>query len=249
VKDGQNIMGQALARVKGSAGHTIVTWEKAQGLSRCPCVTLGLVFRQKSNMTFSEGYQLMKTNQLALGLLCLSLLSGHGAMAQEAGELTAAEIEALFEAQRTRGLVLAPVAGSEEGDDIAAEAETTTVAANEDYVQIDSDLQVNIRIAFEFDSAALSAGEQAKLDTLCTVIQNSDIPLFKIIGHTDSSGADDYNQRLSQLRAEEVQRHLVNNCGISGDRLEAIGVGEAFPFDPSDPRADVNRRVEFQVGS
>lgn len=193
----------------------------------------------------------MKTNQLALGLFCLSMIAAPGAMAQDAGELTAAEIEALFEAQRTRGLVLAPVAGSEEADVAAAtgEDEATTVAVNEDYVQIDSDLQVNIRIAFEFDSAALSQGEQAKLDTLCTVIQNSDIPLFRIIGHTDSSGADDYNQRLSQLRAEEVQRHLVNNCGISADRLEATGVGEAFPFDPSDPRADVNRRVEFQVGS
>jgi outer membrane protein OmpA-like peptidoglycan-associated protein len=191
----------------------------------------------------------MKTNELACGLFCLSLLVAPVAMAQEA-ELTAEEIEALFNAQQTRGLVLLPLEGSEE---TAATEETTeeatTVAVNEEYQQLDGAVQVNIRVAFEFDSAALSPGEQAKLDAVCQAINNSDIPLFRIIGHTDASGADDYNQRLSLLRAEEVERHLINTCGIAPERLEALGVGEAFPFDPNDPRADVNRRVEFQVGS
>jgi outer membrane protein OmpA-like peptidoglycan-associated protein len=191
----------------------------------------------------------MKTNELACGLFCLSLLVAPVAMAQEA-ELTAEEIEALFNAQQTRGLVLLPLEGSEESaatEETAEEA--TTVAVNEDYQQLDGAVQVNIRVAFEFDSAALSPGEQAKLEAVCQAINNSDIPLFRIIGHTDASGADDYNQRLSLLRAEEVERHLINACGIAPERLEALGVGEAFPFDPNDPRADVNRRVEFQVGS
>jgi outer membrane protein OmpA-like peptidoglycan-associated protein len=192
----------------------------------------------------------MKTTEFTIGLFCLSLFAAPVAMAQDASELSAEEIEALFEAQRTRGLVLAPVAEEVASDDAAAvDDAATTVATNEDYVQFDNDLQVNIRVAFEFDSAALSAGERAKLDTLCQAISDSDIPLFRIIGHTDASGADDYNQRLSLLRAEEVERHLVDSCGIAPERLEALGVGEAFPFDPSDPRADVNRRVEFQVGS
>lgn len=197
-----------------------------------------------------KGVGLMKTNELACGLFCLSLLVAPAAMAQEA-ELTAEEIEALFNAQQTRGLVLLPLEGSEEETAATEETveDTTTVAVNEDYQQLDGSVQVNIRVAFEFDSAALSPGEQAKLDAVCQAISNSDIPLFRIIGHTDASGADDYNQRLSLLRAEEVQRHLINSCGIAPERLEALGVGEAFPFDPNDPRADVNRRVEFQVGS
>jgi outer membrane protein OmpA-like peptidoglycan-associated protein len=189
----------------------------------------------------------MKTAELAIGLFCFSLLCAPLAVAQDA-ELTAEEIEALFEAQKTRGLVLMPLA-----DDETAAEETedgaTDVAVAEQYVQMDADLQVNIRVAFEFDSAALSPGEQSKLDALCQAMSESDIPLFRIIGHTDASGAEDYNQRLSLLRAEEVERHLVNSCGIAPERLEAQGVGEAFPFDPNDPRADVNRRVEFQVGS
>lgn len=196
----------------------------------------------------------MKTKtELAIGLFCLALMTASAATAQEDGNLSAAEIEALFNAQQTRGLVLLPLDGEEEIAATEAETgtvdETTPVAENQDYVQLGEDVQVNIRVAFEFDSAALSEGEQAKLDAVCEAISNMDIPLFRIIGHTDASGADDYNQRLSLLRAEEVERHLVNSCAIAPERLEALGVGEAFPLDPNDPRADVNRRVEFQVGS
>jgi outer membrane protein OmpA-like peptidoglycan-associated protein len=74
-----------------------------------------------------------------------------------------------------------------------------------------------------------------------------DVAVFQIIGHTDSSGSASYNQNLSLLRAEEVKRHLVSNCGIEATRLEAIGLGESAPFNPDDPRSDENRRVEFQA--
>jgi outer membrane protein OmpA-like peptidoglycan-associated protein len=70
---------------------------------------------------------------------------------------------------------------------------------------------------------------------------------FRIIGHTDSSGSDVYNQKLSQLRAEEVGRHLINTCGIDAARLEMIGYGEEFLDNKNDPRAPENRRVEFQA--
>jgi flagellar motor protein MotB len=52
---------------------------------------------------------------------------------------------------------------------------------------------------------------------------------------------------LSKLRAEEVKRHLVETCDIDPDILYAEGAGEHFPFDETDPNADINRRVEFQV--
>jgi OOP family OmpA-OmpF porin len=40
---------------------------------------------------------------------------------------------------------------------------------------------------------------------------------------------------------------MVSDCGIAEDRLEAIGVGESFLLDETDPRGDENRRVEFQA--
>lgn len=109
------------------------------------------------------------------------------------------------------------------------------------------ELQVNVRVTFPFDSAVLTEDQRPKLERLCGVMKDSDIDLFRIVGHTDAAGSDEYNERLSLLRAEEVRRYLVGECGIAPDRLEAVGLGERFLFDPSDPRSGDNRRVEFQA--
>jgi OmpA-OmpF porin, OOP family len=128
-------------------------------------------------------------------------------------------------------------------------ATETVVAANETatLVKMPADLGVNIRIEFAFDSAALDDAQKPKLQKLCNVMKAADINLFRIIGHTDASGSDDYNERLSRLRAEEVQRFFVNDCGIDAARLEAVGLGERFLLDGADPDSDQNRRVEFQA--
>lgn len=122
-------------------------------------------------------------------------------------------------------------------------------AATQDVVfgELAPELQVNVNIRFGFDSAALSDDQKPLLDQLCKVMKASDIKLFRIVGHTDSAGGDEYNERLSNLRAQEVQRHLVNECGIAPDRLEAIGLGERFLTNKGDPKAPENRRVEFQA--
>ncbi|SMP34720.1 OmpA family protein [Shimia sagamensis] len=113
--------------------------------------------------------------------------------------------------------------------------------------QLDPELQVNLQIKFGFDSAALSSDEAPKLEKMCQVLQRSSINLVRIVGHTDTSGTEEYNERLSILRAKEVARHLVDNCGIDPARLETQGMGERFPFNADDTRADENRRVEFQA--
>ena len=125
----------------------------------------------------------------------------------------------------------------------------TVVTQNETatLVKMPADLGVNVRIEFAFDSAALDEAQKPKLAKLCNVMKAADIQLFRIIGHTDASGSDDYNERLSRLRAEEVQRFFVNDCGIDAGRLEAVGVGERFLLEGADPDSDQNRRVEFQA--
>ncbi len=177
----------------------------------------------------------------------LMILSAAGVQAQDGGDLSAEELADRFQAQSeqlTRGLVIAPSNAAPASDAAAA-----ALPADTTYVAVDPAAQVNIRIEFAFDSAAIGPGQEERLSTLCEVIKASDIPAFKIIGHTDASGTESYNQNLSKLRAEEVKRHLVETCGIEGAKLLAEGVGEAFPADASDPKADANRRVEFQVGS
>jgi OOP family OmpA-OmpF porin len=185
----------------------------------------------------------MKIGPISIAALVLISASSAG-FAQDDSSLTAEQLAAKFMAQQaTRGLVIAPSA--EAADATATEA----LPADTTLVALDPSAQVNFQIKFAFDSAALEPGEAAKLTTLCEVVKTSDIPQFKIIGHTDASGSDSYNQNLSLLRAEEVMRNLVEDCGVPAEKLVAVGVGEAFPMDPNDPKADVNRRVEFQVGS
>ncbi len=152
----------------------------------------------------------------------------------------------------TRGLKLVTV------DDATATSakETTGVAVNSTPADqnkplvigvLEPELQVNLRISFGFDSAAIATSEKPKLTQMCNVMKSSDIKLFRVIGHTDSSGSDAYNERLSVLRAEEVARFLVDDCGMAPTRLETIGLGERFLFDANDPDAEENRRVEFQA--
>lgn len=143
------------------------------------------------------------------------------------------------------------------GTEVASDASTgavkppteTVVSSNETatLVKMPEGMGVNVRIEFAFDSAALDDAQKPKLQTLCNVMRTADIQLFRIIGHTDASGSDDYNERLSRLRAEEVQRFFVNDCGIAANRLEAVGLGERFLLEDYGPDSDQNRRVEFQA--
>ena len=184
----------------------------------------------------------------------LVLLSATTGSAQE---LTDEEVLRRLEEQLgpPRGLRLVTQSGGENGGEGG-----TTVTTVEDgltdlsnlrddtAIRVDPALEVNVRINFEFDSAALSASEQPALEQMCRVIKKTEkVEKFLIIGHTDSAGSDDYNKRLSQLRAEEVGRHLINDCGIAASRLEMVGYGEQFPKNEADTRAPENRRVEFQA--
>lgn len=114
------------------------------------------------------------------------------------------------------------------------------------YEEIEKADQVNIRVAFDFDSAVLRDSEKPKLTELCKAISQID-GVFRIVGHTDASGSDAYNEKLSLLRAEEVKRYLVSDCGLPAERLQAVGVGKRFLFNNDDPRSEENRRVEFQA--
>lgn len=181
---------------------------------------------------------------LAAVVFALNLPLGHAVVAQSATDMTAEQITKAFEKQKTRGLVLVP------SDSTNTDTTSTTVAAAAPatgYNEVDKADQVNIKIKFDFDSATLRDDQKPQLATLCEVMKAVDVKLFQVVGHTDSSGSASYNQNLSLLRAKEVKRYLVNDCGIAETRLEAIGMGEAAPYNAADPRSDENRRVEFQA--
>ena len=133
-----------------------------------------------------------------------------------------------------RGLVLTnvlPAAEADAGATVAApggltlpaktDAELAAAAADAPetaHWSLPEDRQVNVQVRFAFDSAALEESERAKLRQICGVLDEMGIEQLRVVGHTDASGAAGYNQQLSVLRAEEVERFFVNDCGIDDRR-------------------------------
>lgn len=185
-----------------------------------------------------------KTILAAVSLAAATIL-GMPVLAQgtDASEQSAEELQKIFEQQKTRGLVIAPTAGAgAQAEPSAAELAKATV-----YTPTDDDTAINVRVSFDFDSALLREDQKPKLTTLCEAMTNMEGQIFRIVGHTDSKGSESYNENLSLLRASEVKRYMTGTCGISEDRLIAIGAGENHPANEADPAAEENRRVEFQL--
>jgi outer membrane protein OmpA-like peptidoglycan-associated protein len=107
-------------------------------------------------------------------------------------------------------------------------------------------------ILFEFDSAELVGDADATIARVAEVLAYYDDVDVEVRGHTDSRGEDDYNQRLSEERAEAVRDTLVS-AGVSAARLTAVGFGASDPIAPNetsdgqdDPEGrERNRRVEI----
>jgi outer membrane protein OmpA-like peptidoglycan-associated protein len=106
---------------------------------------------------------------------------------------------------------------------------------------------LNARVQFEFDSFNLTDDAKAVLDRMAGVLGDELMAdqVVQIEGHADASGSDAYNLSLSQLRARAVRAYLIQEHGISEDRLPFVGKGENEPYDAANPTAPINRRVVF----
>ena len=106
---------------------------------------------------------------------------------------------------------------------------------------------INARVQFEFDSFDLTGDAKGVLDRLAGVLKDDlmDDQVVQIEGHADAQGPDEYNLTLSQLRARAVRAYLIEQHGISADRLPFLGKGESELYDASNPTAPINRRVVF----
>lgn len=98
---------------------------------------------------------------------------------------------------------------------------------------------------FEFDSAKLRGGEIKKLDEVVSFSEKYKDAQLESSGHTCNIGTEEYNQKLSERRAESVKAYLVNK-GVAADRIVSVGYGESKPIADNKTRAgrEQNRRVE-----
>ena len=104
-------------------------------------------------------------------------------------------------------------------------------------------------IFYEFDRADLTPESTEALDKLVVMMNENPTITIELSAHCDYRGNDEYNQRLSQRRAESVVRYLIQH-DIAADRLTAVGYGESRPKVISKKLAETllagNPKVEVQ---
>lgn len=111
------------------------------------------------------------------------------------------------------------------------------------------DLKSGKKINFAYDKAAIRGAESFDLlNSLASAAKQCSSFQISIDGHTDADGAEDYNQRLSESRANLIVAYLTEN-GVERERMTATGYGETKPIgdNTTDAGKALNRRIEFTV--
>ena len=100
-----------------------------------------------------------------------------------------------------------------------------------------------LSILYSVDEYRVPATEMKKMKAIARVMNDNPDYKFTIVGFADYTGSADYNQKLSEKRAEEAKKVLVKKYGIAEDRLIIAGKGQGDSF--GDVKLPINRRVSF----
>ncbi len=103
-------------------------------------------------------------------------------------------------------------------------------------------------VTFDFDSSDLTMSARDALNDVASILNQYTDTRVNISGHTDSTGNADYNQRLSERRAESVGNYLAQS-GVSRNRLAMRGYGQTQPVasNATEQGRAQNRRVEITL--
>ncbi len=109
-------------------------------------------------------------------------------------------------------------------------------------------LSLDSEVSFDVDQSQIKQAFKPSLDKLADVLIKYDRTAVHVVGHTDSTGPDSYNQSLSERRAQSVSSYLEQR-GVPYQRLRYEGRGEFEPRDTNATAAgrQLNRRVEVYV--
>jgi outer membrane protein OmpA-like peptidoglycan-associated protein len=103
-------------------------------------------------------------------------------------------------------------------------------------------------VLFDFNKYTLKPEARERLAKISGIVLAYPDLKLDIEGHTDAIGSDDYNQTLSEKRAETVRGYLTSS-GVSPEHVTAVGLGKANPVADNSTAAGrkLNRRVEMVV--
>jgi OOP family OmpA-OmpF porin len=101
-------------------------------------------------------------------------------------------------------------------------------------------------IRFQFDKATIQPSSYAELDQFVTFLKANPNLRGEIQGHTDSKGTAEYNQKLSERRAEAVRQYFISK-GIPASQMTTKGYGMTKPIadNATEEGRAMNRRIEY----
>ena len=154
-----------------------------------------------------------------------------------------------------RGAIIGAAVGGAAGaiigkrmDEQAEELEEELPGAEVERVGEGIQVTFDSGILFDFDSYSLRPEARQHLSDLAASLNEFSDSEVLIVGHTDSSGADQYNQTLSERRAEAAGGYLIRE-GVLPSRVRTMGLGETEPVASNDTEGGMqqNRRVEVAI--
>jgi len=117
--------------------------------------------------------------------------------------------------------------------------------------------RLTIHVNFDFDKSDIRKADMAELKRASDFVRKYSGSKVKLEGHTDSRGTEEYNQKLSETRAEAVRQYLIKDGASEKAKISTTGYGELKPIAPNttkdgkdnpEGRAE-NRRVEVLIMS
>jgi len=182
---------------------------------------------------------------------CILIAPGSGGVARAQDSVDVETIERALKGRRGRGpAATQPAATRPAIERLKAirRVRGLNLQEREELVELSRDSpQIDLTVYFAFDSDRIEPQAGVTIDRLGRALGNPDLRGrgFGIFGHTDAVGSAQYNQALSERRAEAVRHYLVANFGIDADSLLPVGFGFERLKNPHNPRADENRRVQI----
>ena len=193
---------------------------------------------------------------LAVGSGCASLNNTEqGAAAGGAAGAVLGGIIGNNTGSTTRGAIIGAVVGGAAGaaigrrmDRQAEELESQLPNATVERVGEGIGVTFDSGILFDVDESDLRPVAQDNLSELAESLEAYEDTRVLVVGHTDATGSDSYNQALSERRAASARTYLLRR-GIAPDRVEALGRGESEPVSTNETEQgrQQNRRVEIGI--
>lgn len=211
---------------------------------------------------------MMKT--WALGAMGLVLLAGcttdpqtgqqsvsQAGMGAGLGALGGAALGAIIDDDTGRGALIGAAVGALAGTAVGAYLDNQQAELNASLANTGTQVQrtgdtivINVpsTVSFDTNSSVVKPGFYPTLDKIAATLVQYPQSYVDIAGHTDSTGTPQYNQQLSQARAQSIASYLISR-GVSSARVAVRGFGATTPIASNDTPAgrEQNRRVEIQI--